>query len=63
MRQKMLLEQRGYTVDLWPINVRGKKLQAVQVVRFETRKEAEKVGRKLKSDFGYKFIVLERLEN
>lgn len=63
MRQKMLLEQRGYTVDLWSINVRGKKLQAVQVVRFETRKEAEKVGRKLKSDFGYKFIVLERLEN
>ena len=48
---------------MWSINVRGKKLQAVQVVKFETRKEAEKVGRKLKSDFGYKFIVLERLEN
>ena len=62
MRQKMLLEQQGYTVDLWPITVSGKKLQAVQVVRFETRGEAEKIGRKLKSDFGYKFIVLERLE-
>jgi len=62
LRQKMSLEQLGYDVELVPISPGGKTLQAVQVVRFETREKAGEVGRKLKSEFGYNFLVLSRPE-
>lgn len=62
IRQKMTLEQIGYEVDLVPITSRGKKLQAVQVVRFATRNEAQELGEKLKKDLGYGYIVLQRPE-
>lgn len=62
LRQKMHLEQLGYDVELVPISSRGKKLQTVQVVRYATRGEAETVGRRLKSDFGYSFLVIKRPE-
>ena len=63
LRQKMLLEQRGYSVELWPITWRGKELLAVQVVRFATRGEAEETGKRLKADLGHSYIVLERPED
>ncbi|MFQ6674666.1 MAG: SPOR domain-containing protein, partial [Fidelibacterota bacterium] len=62
LRQKMRLEQLGYDVELSSITSRGKKLHAVQVVRYSTRAKAEKVGKKLKSDYGYGFLVLHRPE-
>ena len=62
LRQKQLLEQMGYTVDLVPIISGGKELQAVQLVRFSTRPEAEEVGKKLKKELGYNFYVTKRLE-
>lgn len=61
-RQKQRLEQAGYEVELWPITVSGKKLQAVQIVRFETRKEASQVGDHLKKNFGFNFMVVKRGE-
>lgn len=62
LRQKMRLEQMGYEVDLVPITSGGKTLQAVQIVRFATRGEAENLGKKLKSDLGFGYLVLERPE-
>ena len=62
LRQKISLEQKGYDVELVPITPGGKTLQAVQVVRFVSRADAEAVGRKLKSDFGYNFLVMRRPE-
>ncbi|MFQ6616442.1 MAG: SPOR domain-containing protein [Fidelibacterota bacterium] len=62
LRQKMVLEQRGYDVEVWPLTVRGRELHAVQIVRYASRREAEKVGEKVKSSLGFAFLVLERPE-
>lgn len=62
LRQKMLLEQRGFEVELWPISVRGRELQAVQIVRYSSRDEAQKEGEKVKASLGFGFMVLERPE-
>ncbi|MEE1573824.1 MAG: SPOR domain-containing protein [Candidatus Neomarinimicrobiota bacterium] len=61
-RQKQRLEQAGHVVELWPINVGGKQLQAVQIVRFKTREEARKIGKSLKKNLGFKYIVIKREE-
>ena len=62
LRQKQRLEQAGYTVEFWPINVGGKQLQAVQIVRFKTREEARKIGESLKKFLGFNYMVTKRGE-
>ncbi|MFQ6676583.1 MAG: SPOR domain-containing protein [Fidelibacterota bacterium] len=62
LRQKMVLEQKGYAVELWPITVRGRKLHAVQIVRYSSRGEAQRVGEEVKASLGFGFLVLERPE-
>lgn len=62
LRQKQRLEQAGYEVEIWPISVGGNQLQAVQIVRFESRKEAIQIGDRLKKNFGFNFMVTKRGE-
>lgn len=62
LRQKILLEQRGYDIYLGKIKSRGKTLIVIQVVRYATKSEAEKIAKKLKSEFGYNYIILNRPE-
>ncbi|MCH8069880.1 MAG: SPOR domain-containing protein [Candidatus Marinimicrobia bacterium] len=62
IRQKMLLEQRGYDIHIGKIKSRGKTLTVIQVVRYATKSEAEKVAKKLKSEFGYNYLILNRPE-
>ncbi len=60
LRQKQRLEQAGHVVEFWPINVGGKQLQAVQIVRFKTREEARKIGESLKKNLGFNYMVTKR---
>ncbi len=62
LRQKQRLEQAGYEVEIWPISVGGNQLQAVQIVRFESRKEATQIGDRLKKNFGFNYMVTKREE-
>mgnify|MGYP001990155449 FL=1 len=62
MRQKSILEELGYEVNIIPVKSRGKTLQAVQIVRFSTKSEAEKIGSKLKKEFGFNYMVTKRGE-
>ncbi|MBC8345190.1 MAG: SPOR domain-containing protein [Candidatus Marinimicrobia bacterium] len=61
-RLKKQLQGNGYATEVHSVNSNGKRLHAVRIVRFETKKSAEKIGRKLKKKFGLDFRVLNNPE-
>ena len=62
-RMKLQISQIGYDVQISNVDTKGRKLYAVRVVRYETKFEAEKVGRLLKKKLGNEYRVLYRPQN
>jgi len=59
-RLKLQVSQIGYKVDVVPIEVNGRKLHAVRVVRYKSKTAAEKVGKEIKRKLGIEYRVLYR---
>lgn len=55
---KNQLQNGGYPTEVHRINSNGKRLHAVRIVRFQSRNEADKIGRSLKSKFGLDFRII-----
>ena len=49
---KLQISQIGYDVEISIVENKGLKLYAVRVIRYETKFEAEKVGKLLKKKLG-----------
>ena len=62
-RMKLQISQIGYNVEISKVENKGLILYAVRVVRYETKFEAEKVGRLLKKKLGNEYRVLYRPQN
>ena len=62
-RMKLQISQIGYDVQIAKVETKGLKLYAVRVVRYETKFEAEKVGKLLKKKLGNEYRVLYRPQN
>ena len=62
-RMKLQISQIGYDVEIAKVETKGLKLYAVRVVRYETKFEAEKVGKLLKKKLGNEYRVLYRPQN
>jgi len=52
------LQNSGYKTEVRKINSNGKRLHAVRIERYQSKTEAEKIGRSLKSKFGLDFRVI-----
>ena len=48
----------AYKTDVYKINSNGKRLHAVRIERYQSKTDAEKIGRSLKSKFGLDFRVI-----
>ena len=59
-RLKLQVEQIGYEVELEPIKVNKKKLHAVRIIRFKSKRLAENAGQQVKKRLGVDFRVLYR---
>jgi len=59
-RLKLQVSQIGYAVDVVPIEVNGRNLHAVRVVRYKSKTVAEKVGKEIKRKLGIDYRVLYR---
>ena len=57
-RLKKQLQNSGYKTEIHKINSNGKRLHAVRIERYQSKTEAEKIGRSLKSKFGLDFRVI-----
>ena len=57
-RLKKQLQSSGFPTEVHRINSNGKRLHAVRIVRYETKSEADKIGRSLKSKFGLDFRII-----
>ena len=57
-RLKKQLQGSGFPTEVHRINSNGTRLHAVRIVRYETKKEADKIGRSLKSKFGLDFRLI-----
>ena len=57
-RLKKQLQNSGYKTEVHKINSNGKRLHAVRIARYQSKTEAEKIGRSLKSKFGLDFRVI-----
>ena len=57
-RLKKQLQNSGYKTEVHKINSNGKRLHAVRIERYQSKTEAEKIGRSLKSKFGLDFRVI-----
>ena len=62
-RMKLQISQIGYDVEISKVKTEGRVLYAVRVVRYETKFEAEKVGRLIKKKLGNEYRVLYRPQN
>ena len=62
-RMKLQISQIGYDVEISDVQTNGRGLHAVRVVRYETKIEAEKVGKMIKKKLGNEFRVLYRPES
>ena len=62
-RMKLQISQIGYDVEIAKVETKGRILYAVRVVRYETKFEAEKVGKLLKKKLGNEYRVLYRPQN
>ena len=59
-RLQLQISQVGYEVIIAPVEAGGRKLHAVRVVRFKSKREAEQVGKDIKRKLGTDFRVLYR---
>ena len=59
-RMRLQISQVGYDVEISEVEINGRGLHAVRVVRYETKSEAEKVGRLVKKKLGIDYRVLYR---
>tara|TARA_B100000886_G_scaffold333778_1_gene288369 strand:+ start:424 stop:1191 length:768 start_codon:yes stop_codon:yes gene_type:complete len=59
-RMRLQISQVGYDVEISEVQINGRGLHAVRVVRYETKSEAEKVGRLVKNKLGIDYRVLYR---
>ena len=59
-RMRLQISQIGYDVEISEVQINGRGLHAVRVVRYETKSEAEKVGRSVKTKLGIDYRVLYR---
>ena len=57
-RLKKQLQNSGFPTEVHKINSNGKRLHAVRIVRYQSKNEAEKIGRSVKSKFGLDFRVI-----
>ena len=57
-RLKKQLQISGFPTEVHKINSNGTRLHAVRIIRYETKNEANKIGRSLKSKFGLDFRVI-----
>ena len=62
-RLKLQISQLGYDVSISNVESNGKKLFAVRVNRFKSKKQAQNIGRSIKSKIGVDFRVLYRPVN
>lgn len=62
-RMKLQISQIGYDVEISIVENKGLNLYAVRVIRYETKFEAEKVGKLLKKKLGNEYRVLYRPQN
>ena len=63
LRQVQRLKETGFDAEVWPVTVNGKNFYAVQVIRFSTRPDAEKIGRRLKKQLNLSYLVVNRPES
>jgi len=61
-RLKKQIQGNGYSTEVHAVNSNGKRLHAVRIVRFISKKDAEKIGKGLKKKFGLDFRVLNNPE-
>ena len=61
-RLKKQIQSNGYSAEVNAVNSNGKRLHAVRIVRFISKKDAEKIGKGLKKKFGLDFRVLNNPE-
>ena len=61
-RLKKQMQGHGYSAEVHAVNSNGKRLHAVRIVRFESKKDGEKIGKALKKKFGLDFRVLNNPE-
>ena len=59
-RLKLQVSQIGYEVIINPLESNGKKFHAVRIVRFKSKREAERIGNEIKKKLGTDFRVLYR---
>ena len=57
-RLKKQLQSSGFQTEIHRINSNGNRLHAVRIVRYETKNQADKIGRSLKSKFGLDFRII-----
>ena len=62
-RLKLQVTQIGYDVAITAVRTNGKSLNAVRVVRFNSKSAAERVGQTIKKKLGIDYRVLYRPEN
>ena len=62
-RLKLQVTQIGYDVAISAVRTNGKSLNAVRVVRFNSKSAAERVGQTIKKKLGIDYRVLYRTEN
>ena len=61
-RLKKQIQGNGYSAEVHAVNSNGNRLHAVRIVRFISKKDAEKIGKGLKKKFGLDFRVLNNPE-
>ena len=59
-RLKLQVSQLGHDISINNVKSNGKKLYAVRVNRFKTKKQAEKIGKDIKTKLGLEYRVLYR---
>ena len=59
-RMKLQISQIGYNVEISDVLTNGRDLHAVRVVRYNTKREAEKIGKLIKRKLGIDYRVLYR---
>ena len=57
-RLKKQLQSSGFPTEIHRIKSNGNRLHAVRIVRYETKNQADKIGRSLKSKFGLDFRII-----
>ena len=59
-RMRLQISQVGYNVEISDVQNNGRGLHAVRVVRFQSKREAEKIGKLIKKKLGIDYRVLYR---